>query len=175
MKTRSLLLFLLLNFSGSFITLTAQLTAIPDGNTHIYLLRGIGRESAHWGTAFTEELKLYLPQAKIHFLDLPGLGQYHHKKALGSIEKMADFLHSELGKLPSNTHDKHILFATSLAGIVALEWQRKYPSDFDGIAMAGSSFKGLCLPGTRIQKDAKKNVYQDLFDQRSSQKGKGFY
>ena len=127
-----------------------------------FLLRGIGRESGHWGTTFPSFMKGYFPQAQFVLMDLPGAGRYYDQPALPTVEKMADFLRashlSALDSLPG----KKVIVATSLAGNVALEWITQYPTDFHGAVLLSTSLKGVCNTDERVQPDAKK-AFVDIF------------
>ncbi len=127
-----------------------------------YLLRGIGRESAHWGNTFTDHVRSNLPEAKFILMDLPGAGKYHQQSALPTVEKMADFLREQHLDQVRQGDTYNILVATSLAGNVAFEWITQYPGDFDGAVLLSTSLKGVCKGKQRVQADAKKQ-FVDIF------------
>ncbi len=133
-----------------------------DEPVHIYLLRGLGRESGHWGNTFLESIKCKVPNSTITLLDLPGAGMYFEQTAFTSISKMSQFLHIH-HYFQLQKPGKHILLATSLAGIVAIDWIHQYPNDFDGITLVGSSFKEVCSPKDRVQPEARKMFKQIFF------------
>ena len=152
------------NLSTSIFTLFllfSQLVPAQD-SLHLYLIRGIGRESGHWGPEFLNRIQQQNPSTHIHFLDLPGSGIFHKQPALISIPKMAEFLEENYGVQTQNTSGTHILLATSLAGNVALEWSRRYPNNFSGLVLVGTSLKKVCDKKDRVQPDAKKG-FVDIF------------
>jgi hypothetical protein len=54
---------------------------------HWILLRGLARESRHWG-AFILQLQATFPDAKITLLDLPGTGCYYQDSSPNSISEI---------------------------------------------------------------------------------------
>ena len=121
----------------------------------IYLLRGLSREHGHWSEEFLGELRDQFPGVAITFMDLPGAGEYNDRKAFMSVKKMANFLHETHRDSLAEYRGNNILLATSLGGIVALEWMDRYPDDFDGAIMAASGFKGICKGNERVMPKAK--------------------
>ena len=53
------------------------------------LLRGLARESAHWG-AFVPLLQSTFPDAQITLLDLPGTGCFHLETSPNTIKAITD-------------------------------------------------------------------------------------
>ena len=127
---------------------------------NIYLIRGLTRESGHWGD-FINLLELQLPEAKIHLIDLPGAGIYHKTKAPSSLKKMVDFMRKEVIET-IHPEGHNIIFATSLAAMLAAEWTINYKSDFDGLIMVNSSFKGICSTSERVNKSVRGNMLRIL-------------
>ncbi|MEM1325803.1 MAG: alpha/beta hydrolase [Bacteroidota bacterium] len=127
-----------------------------------FLLRGLSREHRHWGEDFISALKKQFPDAKYTFMDLPGAGDHHDQKSYLSVKKMANFLHEQHGDSLAAHKGNNILLATSLGGIVALEWIDSYPDDFGGIIMVSSSFKGICKGKERAQPKAKREMMSIL-------------
>ena len=127
---------------------------------NIYLIRGLTRESGHWGD-FVNLLESQLPEATIHLMDLPGAGIYHRDKAPSSLKKMVDFMRNEM--IDRINPDEHnIIFATSLAGMLATEWTINYKNDFDALIMVNSSFKGLCSTNERVNKSVRGDMLRIL-------------
>lgn len=91
------------------------------------LLRGLSRESAHWGD-FLPALQAGFPAAKLHTLDLPGTGSRFREASPGTIEEITQAVRlqaEEQGLLRSPL----ILLGLSLGGMVAWEWMLSYPED----------------------------------------------
>ena len=133
-----------------------DLFAANQERVTFFLLRGIGRESGHWGNTFTNYVKNQIPSAQFVLMDLPGAGRYYNKPALSTIEKMADFLRTEHLTLMDSLEGKKVIVATSLAGNVALEWVMQYPGDFQGAILLSTSLKRICKGKERVQPEAKK-------------------
>jgi len=121
-----------------------------------FLLRGIGREAAHWGTTFPDYMRENLPNSQFIMMDLPGAGKYHDRQALASVPKMAAFLRAEYLDQITDNESKKVIVATSLAGNVALEWVNQYPQDFHGAILLSTSLKGVCKSNERVKPEAKK-------------------
>ena len=112
----------------------------PLGKNWI-LLRGLARESAHWG-GFVPLLQSSFPDAQITTLDLPGTGRFYLGKSPKSIKAIMETVRSqalELGLLNRPV----TLLALSLGGMVAWEWLQKRPEDCCGAALISTSFAGL--------------------------------
>lgn len=154
MKTITLLLIALFN-----LTVSAQ--TLNNDNLSFYLLRGLTREAGHWGDRTEKALKLEYPNAVINYLDLPGAGIYHQDKAPLSIKKMVEFIKERDTTFMNDTNDK-IIVASSLGGIVAMEWVLQYPMDFVGAVLMSASYRGVCDLNERINPDIRPEMRQVL-------------
>ena len=161
---------MLLRFLPLFLFLPLSLLAQQDSDNQtvvrdrpetkmqppqIYLLRGLSREHSHWSEEFLEALTTQFKGGNYTFMDLPGAGDYHDERAMMSVVKMAEFLHETHADSLAAHRGNNILLATSLGGIVALEWLDRYPEDFDGVIMVSSGFKGICKGSERVRPGAK--------------------
>jgi len=105
------------------------------------LLRGLARESAHWGD-FVPLLQSAFPDARITLLDLPGTGCFHQETSPRSIKAITD-------SVRSHALDKGVIqqpvtiLALSLGAMVAWEWMRRYPEDICGAVLMNTSFADL--------------------------------
>lgn len=105
------------------------------------LLRGLARESAHWG-AFVPLLQSTFPDAQITPLDLPGTGCFHRETSPTSIKAITDSVRRhalDKGLLQQPT----TILALSLGAMVAWEWIRRYPEDIDSAVLMNTSFADL--------------------------------
>ena len=59
------------------------------------LLRGLARESGHWGDFFSK-LQRECPHATINTLDLPGTGRFNNLPSPNTIEEIVKFNNEEL-------------------------------------------------------------------------------
>lgn len=105
------------------------------------LLRGLGREAAHWG-AFLEELQQAFPQANIHTLDLPGSGRLHHHTSPTQIEALLEVARQQ-ALTEGMLNEPALLLGLSLGGMVAWQWLSQYPDDAIAAALINSSFASL--------------------------------
>jgi pimeloyl-ACP methyl ester carboxylesterase len=131
------------------------------GVHQLVLLRGLARESRHWGSFIQDLEKSYAEQGitcRIETIDFPGCGRHSEMLAMPSIaqmtefarEKMKDILvkETELGLAPA-THRR--LVAISLGGMVAADWVSRFPSDFHSLVLINSSFRGLSKAHDRLR------------------------
>lgn len=105
------------------------------------LLRGLARESAHWG-AFVPLLQSAFPEARITLLDLPGTGCFYRKTSPGSIKAITDRVRRHAFEQGFIQQPATIL-ALSLGAMVAWEWMRGHPEDICGAILINTSFAGL--------------------------------
>ena len=105
------------------------------------LLRGLARESAHWG-AFVPLLQATFPAAQISLLDLPGTGCFHQETSPKTINTITD-------KVRRHAFDHGLLqqpvtiLALSLGAMVGWQWMHSYPEDVCGAVLMNTSFADL--------------------------------
>ncbi|MGZ5052298.1 MAG: alpha/beta fold hydrolase, partial [Methylobacter sp.] len=105
------------------------------------LLRGLARESGHWGD-FVPLLQSAFPDAQITTLDLPGTGCFYRESSPCTINAITD-------SVRRNAFDKGVMqkpvtiLALSLGAMVAWEWMRSYPEDICGAVLINTSFADL--------------------------------
>ena len=102
------------------------------------LLRGLTRESAHWGE-FADRFQLALPGDKMLALDLPGNGLLHKAQSPLSVHEMVLACRQELA-LRAITPPYHLL-AMSLGAMVAAEWARAAPGEVAGCVLINTSMR----------------------------------
>jgi pimeloyl-ACP methyl ester carboxylesterase len=105
---------------------------------HWILLRGLARESRHWGD-FVPLLQSAFPEARITLLDLPGTGCFYQEASPSSIKTITDSIRRHA--LDNGLLQQPVtILALSLGAIVAWEWMRRYPEDICGAALMNTSF-----------------------------------
>jgi pimeloyl-ACP methyl ester carboxylesterase len=129
-----------------------------DGN--IYLLRGLTRESGHWGQEFLDELQQAYPHACIHLLDLPGSGRHYQVQCPVSVGAMVEFMRAEVAADIEAGKGTNLVMATSLGSMVVTEWAIRYPDDFQAMVLISPSFKGTCKMNERMRPGIWKEVLQ---------------
>ena len=106
------------------------------------LLRGLARESRHWGD-FTQQLAASTGQAALA-LDLPGNGVQFSDSSPASVSSLLDALRHQIKArklaLPIN------VLAMSMGGMVATLWAQRYPQEVACLVLINTSmrpFSGL--------------------------------
>ncbi len=90
------------------------------------LLRGLTRESGHWG-AFVEQLQAALPGAKVVALDLPGNGVQFAQPSPTRVPVMVEHCRMQLAS--AGLAAPYHMVAMSLGAMVAAAWADAYPQD----------------------------------------------
>lgn len=109
-----------------------------------FLLRGLGRESAHWHD-LVPTLEKALPNDRFFCLDTPGAGNRWQEDSPWSMTKVVDRLRRDLIDL----QEKHqltasnYLFGLSLGAMIAVAWSSRYRSDFQGAVLVNTSLPRL--------------------------------
>ncbi len=104
------------------------------------LLRGLGRESGHWGD-FPARLQTARPQDQVLLLDLPGNGTQHRQTSPAQIAAMTEHCRAAL-QAQGQTGPVHLL-CLSMGGMVALDWACSYPDEIAALVLISSSLRGL--------------------------------
>lgn len=104
------------------------------------LLRGLTRESGHWGE-FPAVLAARLPQARILALDLPGNGALHHEASPLTVDGMVDACRAQVQAL--GIHGPLHILAMSLGAMVTVAWTTAHPGEVAGAVLINTSFAGL--------------------------------
>ncbi len=105
------------------------------------LLRGLARESAHWGD-FVTLLQTTFPDAKLSTLDLPGTGLLYQDESPKTIKAITEVVRSH-AEQQDLLQQPVTLLALSLGGMVAWEWLHNYPNEICGAVLMSTSFAGL--------------------------------
>lgn len=108
---------------------------------HWLLLRGLARESAHWGE-FVPLLQAVFPDARVTTLDLPGTGRFFQEASPGTIAGITESVRAqalEQGLLQQPV----TILGVSLGAMVAWDWLLRYPDDSCGAVLMNTSFAGL--------------------------------
>ncbi len=122
------------------------------------LLRGLSRDSHHWGD---------LPAAlmatsglPVTALDLPGNGRLAGQRSPCRIDTMAEhcaLAAERLGLLPPFR-----LVAISLGGMVAIEWARHRPEDFEAVTLINASAAPFAAASERLRPSALPGLLRTL-------------
>ncbi len=105
------------------------------------LLRGLSRESAHWGD-FVPLLQATFPDARITALDLPGTGRYYREVSPDTISQITHKVRAQAQQAGLLQQPATVL-GLSLGAMVAFEWMLTYPGDICGATLINTSFAGV--------------------------------
>lgn len=101
------------------------------------LLRGLGRETRHWG-----ELPQMLASASgapVISFDLPGNGSRWRERSPTDVAAMADFCHEQLAR--QGIAGPCRVLAMSLGAMVTVAWAQRHPSDLAAIVLVSTSLR----------------------------------
>lgn len=101
------------------------------------LLRGLTRESRHWGD-FPERMESAFG-AKAICLDLPGNGRRNQMQSPASVEAMADWCHEEIVR--AGVRRPCAILAMSLGAMVAVAWAERHPQDIGRAVLINTSLR----------------------------------
>ena len=99
-------------------------------------LRGLTRETAHWGS-FPADFQQALPGSQVICLDLPGNGALHQMTSPMSIRAMVAYCRNEL--IRRGHPPPYFLLAMSLGAMVATEWSCLGSAQVAGSVLINSS------------------------------------
>jgi pimeloyl-ACP methyl ester carboxylesterase len=102
------------------------------------LLRGLTRESRHWGD-FPEIFKAVCPDAEVLCLDLPGNGVLYRQDSPADVLAMAEHCRAQLRQrgIAGPVH----LLAMSLGAMVAVAWAARHPGEIAGAVLINTSLR----------------------------------
>jgi pimeloyl-ACP methyl ester carboxylesterase len=104
------------------------------------LLRGLSRESRHWGE-FPAHLRAEVGDAVILAPDLPGNGRLYALDSPTRVEQMAEWCH---GELPARgARPPYFLLAMSLGAMVAVAWAHRHAEEISGGVLINTSLRPI--------------------------------
>ncbi len=134
------------------------------------LIRGWAREQRHWGE-FPETLQSGLGgQGRVICLDHPGFGTEFKRLSPLSLPEIVEDLRyrwkSQNPKQPS------IVVGISLGGMIALQWAKMFPKDWQGLVVINSSVADLSKPWERLFLKNLKGLRKALFEKDAKSREK---
>lgn len=102
------------------------------------LLRGLLRESRHWG-GFVQEFEQAMPNARAVMLDLPGNGRRCAEVSPVTVGAMVEAYRAQLRALGKPA--PHCIFAISMGAMVAAEWSCRYPGEVERQVLVNTSMR----------------------------------
>jgi pimeloyl-ACP methyl ester carboxylesterase len=112
------------------------------------LLRGLTRESRHWGD-FPALLQQHVGSAPVVALDLPGNGRLNAQTSPSSVAAMAAAVRRAL--IERALPPPHHVLAMSLGAMVALAWAREHPGELGGCVLVNTSLRTFSPWYQRLQ------------------------
>ena len=112
------------------------------------LLRGLGREAAHWGD-FADRMRAAFPGAAVLTPDLPGCGTELGQRPAATVAGILECVRRCVG-----TAGPVRLLGLSLGGMVALEWMRLHPEEVAATVLINTSAGGVSVPWRRLRPGA---------------------
>jgi pimeloyl-ACP methyl ester carboxylesterase len=103
------------------------------------LLRGLARESGHWGD-FLDRFQAARAPESVLTIDLPGTGEFRDSTSPANMAEIFQFVRGQAIKRASSGAAFRIL-AVSLGGMVAMEWMRQRPDELASVVLVNTSLK----------------------------------
>lgn len=112
------------------------------------LLRGLMRDSRHWGD-FPRAFGQAFPEARVVLLDFPGNGSLHRERSPTAVEAMVEHARAELRRrrLPP----PYRLLAMSLGAMVASAWAYRHPQELHACVLINTSLRPFSPPHWRLR------------------------
>jgi pimeloyl-ACP methyl ester carboxylesterase len=114
------------------------------------LLRGLTRETRHWGR---------LPDAlrdaaggDLLPIDLPGNGTFAHVRSPATVEQMVDFVRH--AALQAGMPGQYRVLAMSLGGMVATAWAQRHPVEIERLVLINTSMRPFSRAPERLRPSA---------------------
>lgn len=112
------------------------------------LLRGLTRESRHWG-GFPENLQQQCSDAVVYTIDLPGNGSLNTQESPLRVAEMAENCRAQL--LERGIAPPYFLLAMSLGAMVAVAWANRHPEELGGCVLINTSLRPFSPFHHRLQ------------------------
>lgn len=106
-------------------------------NTWIFL-RGLTRESGHWGD-FVGQFRNALPSSQVITLDLPGNGRLHQQCSPVRVQDMVAHCRTQL--VLRNIAPPYRVLAMSLGAMVAVAWDHAHPHEVAAKVLINTSMR----------------------------------
>ena len=124
-------------------------------------LRGLARESGHWA-GFPAAFESIVPNARVHFLDLPGVGSESRRSSPVSISGIVDDLRGRWLSLRDEHEGDWAVCAISLGGMVAMDWTERFPDDWSHVVLMNTSARNLGRVWHRLTPNGMKMLSRSL-------------
>ncbi|RFU49473.1 alpha/beta fold hydrolase [Paraburkholderia sp. DHOC27] len=115
------------------------------------LLRGLTRETRHWGT-FPARLREAVQAERLLPLDLPGNGTLTALRAPAEVARVVSSV--RLGVLQSGVPGPYRVLAMSLGGMVATAWAQQFPAEIERLVLINTSMRPFSRAPERLRPSA---------------------
>ena len=115
--------------------------AVAQGGVWV-LLRGLSRESGHWGVFpghLLSELQALQPDCRLVPLDLPGTGQLRRQPSPTQVSAIVDACRAELRR--RGEHAPVSVIGMSLGAAVLTDWANRYPAEIEAGVLINPSLR----------------------------------
>jgi pimeloyl-ACP methyl ester carboxylesterase len=119
------------------------LVQAPPASAGVWLLlRGLSRESGHWGV-FPEhllnELRTLQPGSRLLLMDLPGTGALRRQASPTQVSAIVDACRAELQR--RGVHGAISVLGMSLGAAVLSDWANRYPGEIEAGVLINPSLR----------------------------------
>jgi pimeloyl-ACP methyl ester carboxylesterase len=101
-------------------------------------LRGLTRESGHWGD-FVQSFEAHVPDSQVICIDIPGNGSLYRQKSPLTITGMMNACHEQIIDLGVQT--PYSLFGMSMGAMLAVSWCSVFADEVRACVLVNSSMK----------------------------------
>ena len=117
----------------------------------VIFLRGLARESGHWGP-FRELLLDHYSESQFEFLDTAGNGTELESSSYLNISEYTDDLRKRSQFISHQL--KPLIVGVSMGGMIATDWALRYSNELSGIVLINTSFGNTSDPWQRLKPGA---------------------
>jgi len=110
---------------------------VSPGTGSWLLLRGLGRDSRHWGD-FPERLSRRIG-APMHGIDLPGNGALYQRRSPARVDALVEACRTQA--IASLLPPPYRVVAISLGGMLAVDWAIRHPGEIDHAVLINTSLR----------------------------------
>jgi pimeloyl-ACP methyl ester carboxylesterase len=112
------------------------------------LIRGLARESRHWGEF--PDLLAKRTDGEIVTVDLPGAGEFRNIKSPRNLYDIYKFVREKALERVKSQPPVYLM-AISLGGMIAMEWMKNSPQDLAGCVLINTSSKAVSPAHRRLR------------------------
>jgi pimeloyl-ACP methyl ester carboxylesterase len=104
------------------------------------LLRGLSRETGHWGDFLPQFQRAFLNDHVVP-LDFPGNGSLHERQSPTTVQVMVEHCRQQIAKL--GLQPPYRVVALSLGGMVSVAWAHAYPQEVTHQVLINTSLRPI--------------------------------